>query len=201
MRFISKFISLLFNPILMPLAGALLYFAISPRFTPERTRRLVLMGILIITVVIPYLFYLLLRNLGWVTHKDLVDLNERKIPLYLCIIVTYITITKITPSSVSYELYFFFVGVLGTLICCLFLVYVNFKASMHMMGIWGVTTFIVGLSLHYQMNLTTLIAVLTLCVGAVATSRLYLERHTMEEIITGSLIGILPQFTLFGLWL
>ncbi|WP_417363732.1 hypothetical protein [Galbibacter sp.] len=185
----------------MPLAGALIYFFISPRYTPERTKRLVLLGILIITVVIPYLFYLLLRNLGWVTHKDLTDINERKIPLYLCIIVTYITIVKITPSSISHELYFFFMGVLGTLISCLFLVYMNFKASMHMMGIWGVTTFVIGLSIHFQTNLIVLIEVLIMCVGAVATSRLYLERHSVTEIVIGSVIGILPQFTLFSMWL
>lgn len=201
MRFTSKFISLLFNPILMPLAGALLYFYISPRFTPERTKRLMLLGILIITAVIPYLFYLLLRNLGWVTHKDLTDIKERKIPLYLCIIVTYITIIKITPSTISHELYFFFVGVLGTLISCLVLVYANFKASMHMMGLWGVTTFVIGLSVHFQLNLITLIAILILCMGAVATSRLYLERHTVAELLIGSLIGLVPQFILFGMWL
>lgn len=185
----------------MPLIGALLYFFITPRFTPERTQILVLLAILVITVVIPYIFYLLLRNLGWVTHKELYDLNERKIPLYLCIVVTYITMVKITPNALSQELYYFFAGILATLISCLVLLYLRFKASMHMMAICGLTTFIVGLSIHFEINLTGLIAMLTLCIGAVAMARLYLELHDIEEIITGSFIGVVPQFILFTYWL
>ncbi|WP_324301556.1 hypothetical protein [Galbibacter sp.] len=200
MRLTSKLISTLFNPILMPLAGALLYFFISPRFTPERTKKLILLGILVINVIIPYLFYLLLRNLGWITHRDLSNLSERKIPLYLCIMVTCITLIKITPSEISFELYYFFLGVLGTLISCQILVYLYFKASMHMMAIWGLTTFVIGLSIHYHINITPLIAILILCVGAIATSRMYLKCHTTEEIIIGSVIGIVPQFILFGFW-
>jgi len=201
MRFASKLISTLFNPVFMPLVGVLLYFFISPRYISEQTQRLVLLGVLVINVIIPYLFYLLLRNLGWVTHRDLSNLNERKIPLYLCIIVTYITLIKITPSSISYELYYFFLGVLGTLISCQILVYLNFKASMHMMAIWGLTTFVIGLSIHYHVNITPLIAILILCVGAIATARMYLKCHCASEIIIGSLIGIVPQFILFGFWL
>lgn len=201
MRFVSRLISTLFNPIYIPLLGAILYFVISPKFTPERTRKLVLLAILIITVVIPYIFYLLLRNLGWVTHNNLSEVKERKIPLYLCIIVTYITLIKVTPTSLSYELYFFFVGILGTLISCLIMVYLNFKASMHMMGICGLTTFMVGLSVHFEINLTTTIAFLILSAGAVATARLHLQHHRMSEIVIGALIGIIPQFILFSYWL
>jgi len=114
--------------------------------------------------------------------------------------VTCITLIKITPSEISFELYYFFLGVLGTLISCQILVYLSFKASMHMMAIWGLTTFVIGLSIHYHINITPLIAILILCVGAIATSRMYLKCHTTEEIIIGSVIGIVPQFILFGFW-
>lgn len=201
MRFLSRLISLLLNPVLMPLIGAVLYFSITPRFTTQRTQNIVLLAILVITVIIPYIFYLLLKNLGWVTHKELSNLNERKIPLYLCVVVTYITMIKITPTSLSQELYYFFAGILITLISCLILLYLEFKASMHMMGICGLTTFILGLSTHFQINITSLIAILTLCIGAVATARLYLRLHNTAEIIIGSIIGIVPQFILFTYWL
>ena len=201
MRFIINLIGLLFNPIFMPLVGAFLYFSITPRFTPERTETVVLLALLIITVIVPYIFYLLLRNLNWVRTRELTDLDERKVPLFLCIILILITFTKIVPSSLSNELHYYFVGILITLISCLILLYLNFKASMHMMGICGLLTFVVMLSIHYQTNLTTLIACLTLCSGAVATARLYLNFHDIEEIIIGSLIGIIPQFTILGYWI
>ncbi|WP_335966294.1 hypothetical protein [Galbibacter sp. PAP.153] len=201
MRVFSKLISYIFNPVFIPLAGTLLYFLISPKYNSPEAKKLILLAIFIITVIIPFIFFLLLKNLGWVTNSKMTNTKERKIPLYICIILIYITLIKITPASYSTELYYYFVGILGALISCLIMVYFNFKASMHMMGISGLTTFVLGLSFHYEINITFGLALLILSIGSVATARLYLKSHNTSEVIAGVFIGTLPQFILFNYWL
>ncbi|MCM5662578.1 hypothetical protein [Galbibacter mesophilus] len=201
MRVFSKLISHLFNPIFAPVLGTALYFLISPKYNPPEAIKLVLLAVLILTVVIPFISYLLLKNLGWVSNIELKETKERKLPLIVCIILTYITILKIAPASYSAELYFYFVGILGALISALIMVYLDFKISLHAMGISGLTTFIIGLSIHYEINITIGLAALILCVGSVATARLYLKSHKGLEIIAGLFIGVITQFITFGYWL
>ncbi|QLE00875.1 hypothetical protein HX109_04570 [Galbibacter sp. BG1] len=201
MRAFSKLISFIFNPLFIPLAGTALYFLISPKYNPPEARKLILLAIAIVTVVIPFIFYLLLKNLGWITSSEITQTKERKLPLIICTILIYITLIKITPISYSSELYFYFVGILGALISALIMVYLNFKISLHTMGISGLATFILGLSIHYEINITMGLALLVLCLGMVATARLHLKSHKGLEIIAGMFIGVLTQFITFGYWL
>ena len=201
MQFFSKLISFLFNPLFMPFGGTLAYFLVTPRFSPPENQRAVLTAVFIVTVAIPVLFFFLLRNLGWITSSGLYELKERKIPLYLYIILTYIVIARIIPGSFSTELYFFFIGILGALLACLFLVYFGYKASMHMIGITGLTTFIIGLSFHYEKNIILALSLLFISMGAVATARLYQKAHKPHEVITGIVLGFITQLITFNYWL
>lgn len=70
-----------------------------------------------------------------------------------------------------------------------------------MLAISGLTTFIIGLSIHYQTNLVLLIGVLVLLNGAIASSRLLLKAHSSTELILGMCIGSIPQFLAFAYWL
>lgn len=101
----------------------------------------------------------------------------------------------------SLELYYHFVGILGSLIACLMLVFFKFKASMHMMGISGITIFLIGLSFHYEVNVIFALSLFILSIGLVASARLYLKAHDAKELILGFLIGIVPQFLTFNYWL
>lgn len=201
MQFFSKLISFLFNPIFMPFGGTIAYFMVTPRFSPPENKRAILAAVFIITIAIPILFFFLLRNLGWIKSSGLTEVGERKIPLGIYIILTWIVSIKIIPSSYSAELYYFFVGILGALLACLFLVYFKYKASMHMIGISGLTTFLLGLSFHFEKNITAALSLLCLIIGAVATARLYQRAHSGHELITGMLLGSFTQFITFNYWL
>lgn len=201
MQLFSRLISFIFNPLFMPFAGTLAYFLVTPRFSPPENIRAILAAVFIVTVAIPVLFFFLLRNIGWVSSSGLEQVKERKIPLFLYITLTYIVSARIIPSSYSAELYFFFIGVLGALLACLFLVYFKYKASMHMIGISGLTTFILGLSFHYEKNIIVALALLCLSMGAVATARLYQKAHNGHEIATGLFLGVFTQLITFGYWL
>ncbi|MEL4307241.1 hypothetical protein [Joostella sp. CR20] len=201
MRLLSKILSQVINPLFIPLVGTVLYFLITPKYNTYETKRLVVLAVLILTVIIPLILFLLLKNLGWITGNEIETAKEKKIPLYIAIILIYITFQKITTIDFSEELYFFFVGILGALLSCLIMVYLNFKASIHAMAISALLVFILGLSFHYETNITLGISAIIFVLGLVATIRLYLQKNDLSEIAVGVFLGGITQFITFGYWL
>jgi len=72
---------------------------------------------------------------------------------------------------------------------------------MHLMGVSGFTVFILGLSIHYEVNITLALAALIFSTGLVASSRLYLKAHNSSELWIGFFVGAIPQFITFNYWL
>lgn len=199
--YFSRLFSYLLHPVFMPFAGTIAYYMISPAYFPEEARKSIIIPVLILTLIVPVLLYFLLKNLGWIRSPELSGVEERKIPLYTAIPIIFIITRHIAPTASSAELHYFFMGILVTLFLCLALVLLKVKASIHMMGITGLTTFILGLSIHYHLNTTFLLAALILFTGIVGSSRLYLKAHNIKEISLGILLGAVPQAIIFPYWL
>ena len=51
------------------------------------------------------------------------------------------------------------------------------------------------------MPFVNLVAFSIVCVGLVASSRLYMKAHTYPELIAGMIIGAGPQLFLYQYWL
>ncbi len=201
MNFFLKSVSYLLHPIIMPLVGAIIYFTAAPRFIPEDIIRLKILGLIILTVLIPIVLFFFLKSFGTINSIHLEDTKQRKIPLLLQSIILIIVI-KIVIDVYHYpELYFFFLGILFSSLSAIFMVLFNIKASLHMLGIAAVTMFTIALSIHFGMNMITLITILMIANGLVATSRLHCKAHSNLELILGFLIGIIPQLTLINFWL
>ena len=129
------------------------------------------------------------------------DTSQRKIPLLLQIILSIILIEKSVTILRFPELYFFFLaGILSTIIAFI-LVFAKIKASIHMIAIGALTFFVIGLCLHLQVNGIFLAALLFLITGIVASSRLFMQAHTLKELLIGYIIGVLPQLLLYYVWL
>ena len=108
---------------------------------------------------------------------------------------------KVIPQNYISELYFFFVGLLTASIAILVLLFIKFKTSIHLLGMGSLLLFFIGLSIHFEINITLAIGLLTLLSGLVATSRLYLKAHTVPELLIGFIIGACSQLFLFKFWL
>ena len=201
MKKFFHFVAYLYHPLFFPLAGTAAYYIISPRFHPVELWKSVIISVAILTLLIPLAFSFLLKSIGWISSIELKNVEERKIPLYIFIFLVGIILYRVVPFTFSIELYYFFVGVLGSSIACLFLVFFSVKASIHMMGISGLTFFILGLSFHYQINITIALTFLVLSTGLVATARLFTEAHNFKEIIIGLFLGVIPQLVTFNYWL
>lgn len=201
MKRISEFLTYLMHPLIMPLAGVVIYFLVTPKFNDLDTQKRLFFSILILTVLIPIVFFFLLKNVGLIKSFELSGIKERKIPLLIYIIINLIIVLKIIDKDFSIELHYYFIGIIGTLIACLVLAFFDFKVSLHITGISALTLFIIGLSFHYQKNLTLWISVLIFSLGATATARLYLKSHSSAEIWVGLFLSAFTQIMAFNYWL
>lgn len=201
MKYFIRSFSYIFHPLFMPLAGVVLYFIISPRFFNDHFLYSKLVATLIMTLIIPILSFYMLKNLGHVTEIHLKNVEERKLPLLLQAIFTLTLLQIVFDGYEIPPLYYYFLGILGSSIGALFLIYLKFKASLHMIGIAGVVTFVFGLSLHFSQNLLLLLGVLIIGIGGTASSRLEAKAHTVPELIMGFTLGAMPQLLVFNYWL
>lgn len=181
--------------------GVVFFFSKSPLDIPLPIIQAKLIAIFLLTIVLPILLFYLLKNLGSVKSIYLTTVKERIIPLLLNCIIVLVIAFRITPYSEFSELYFFFVGVLFSSLACLILAIMKFKASIHMIGSSGILMFFIGLSIHYSININGTLALFSIIVGAIATSRIHLRAHTSSELIIGLFIGITPQLVLLNYWL
>lgn len=201
MSFLLRVAAYLFHPLWMPILGVLLYYFITPRFLEPEFMRAKIMALFIITVLIPIISFFLLRNLGVVKTIHLETAKERKYPLMIQCLLLLLLLKMVFLPYDELELYYFFTGVLFTTLTALFLAFFNFKVSLHQMAISGILMFTVGLSLHFQLNLLLLIALLVIINGWVASSRLHTVSHTSPELVIGFFIGAVPQLLMFTMWL
>jgi hypothetical protein len=193
--------SYLFHPIFVSVYGALFYFLITQNFFYPSQIYVTLLQVTILTLFLPLSIYFLLRSLGFVTSFTEATLKERRMPIAIQAIMLMVLLKFSVSREVTVELYYFFLGGLFSGILALTSVLLKFKASLHMIGITALTAFTYGLSVYYKLPFVNLFAFCVVCMGLVASSRLYLKAHTYIELVVGLLIGLLPQVFLFRFWL
>ena len=151
---------------------------------------MVIGAVFVTTYLLPLLFLSLLKKSKAIDSFHLVSPQERKFPILFFVSISLLMATLIKKGSSTYELSLFFYGMTIALIISYFLLYKNFKASLHMIGISGMIGFFITLSLSYQINLLLLLSNLFVMSGIIANSRLSLNAHSKTEIYVGFLIGI-----------
>lgn len=200
MRHFYNIISYIFHPLFIPIGGTILYFFVAPYSTLEMQSGNIV-PIFILTVIIPIIFFLILKNLGVISSIFLPTIQERKYPLYISCIIFLMILYKVIPNNYVHELFYFFTGLLTATATALILLFIKFKTSLHLLGMGSILMFMIGLSIHFETNITLAISLFTLLTGLVATSRLYLKSHTRNELLIGFLVGCCSQLIILKYWL
>lgn len=193
--------SYVFHPLFIPLTGTLIYLAISPIHYSEAQVLFLCLQVSLLTIFIPLAFYFWLKTVGKADSVMLQKVDQRRIPLFISCILLYLLAFKSITQSILPELHYFILGGLLSNILTFLYLFMKVKASIHQMGIAALSCFVMGLSAHYQVDLTYGIAVLLLLNGLVASSRLAMQAHTFTELAIGLGIGAIPQLALWWYWL
>jgi len=198
---ILPFFSYLFHPIFIPLFGTFFYVLINDSYFSFYQHLVLFIQIIIITILLPVAFFYLLRTFGKVDNIMLSDISQRKIPLLLQIMLLSILIVKSITIDKFPELFYFLFGGLLSAVFAFGLLFLKVKSSIHMIGMSALTVFIIGLSIHSQINIINTVMFFVVMNGFVASSRLEMKAHSKKELLIGFLCGIIPQLVLLYFWL
>jgi hypothetical protein len=198
---ILPFFSYVFHPIFIPVYAALYYFFWSDSYYSTPEKYIAVFQIVIITILLPILFFFVLRSVGQLDSIMISEISQRKIPLVILCFLTILLVRKSITLDRFPELHFFFLGGLLSTVLALVLLFFRTKASLHLLAISALTLFVIGLSIHNQTQNTKLIAFLVFMNGIVASSRLEMQAHTTKELVVGFLLGSIPQLLFFYFWL
>ena len=195
--------SYIYHPIFISIYGTLFYFLVSPsyEFIPLNRVYLILIQVAILTLLLPLSLYFLFVSLGIISSFTEASIKERRVPITIQAFLLFFLLKFSVSLEELPELYYFFLGGFLSSVMALICVLMKFKASLHMIGISSLATFIFGLATLFELPLANSVALSIVCVGLVASSRLYMKSHTNIELLVGLLIGLFSQVSLWYFWL
>jgi len=201
LTYFLKSISYLLHPLFMTLTAAVYFFSATPvQYPPTRVVHW-LLSIIIWSLLFPLLLNVFLKKLNAIKSIHLKTVKERFWPLLLnSIIMSYIGFVVVTKAD-CVELHYFVLGSLLTIILGLTLSILKIKASIHMMAVSGTFMFMILTNLHFGVAIDNLVIFFILVMGAMGSSRLHLNAHTVKELTIGLIIGVFPQILLLKQWL
>lgn len=197
----SKFISYFFHPINFPIIGTILFFLFIPKFIFKPQEYIIITVIFIGTYLFPILLLWLLKRFEMIKNYHMVTIEERKFPLLLFISISFIIGHWLYKSSIVDLLSLFFFGYGLSLICISMFLYLKIKISLHTSAISGLIGFLIYFSYFYKINLIGILAVLFVLVGLVASARLRLRAHQLNEVLLGCFVGFSAQLIVYFIYM
>jgi hypothetical protein len=183
----ALFFSYVLHPLLMPFIGIfiLLFTGSYVSLLPLPARKMILLLFASGTLLLPAF----MMPLAYF-QKDLLmqKRDQRTVPLtftFIFYLLTYILFLKIPVYGFLHR---FMLGALSSVFLAL-IINMKWKISLHMIGLGGLTTFLVIITLTRQINLFPWVLIALLASGIAGSSRLYLNSHTQAQIYLGFFAG------------
>ncbi|MCD8317338.1 MAG: hypothetical protein LUC45_00080 [Paraprevotella sp.] len=191
---VSRLLSAVFRLYYMPIVGFVALFTFtSLRLLPWFYKLTVLCMVYVFTIFLPRLCILVWRKLnGW----GLIQLRVREyraVP-YILFILSYLAFLVL-----MFRLHMprYICGILvSALLIQMVCVTVNvwWKISMHSAGAGGVIGALLAYSFLFDFNPVGWLCAMILIAGAVGSARMLLRQHSLEQIIVGTLVGVICGF-------
>ena len=192
---ISKFVSIILHPLIMPLLGivALFYSGSYLSFIPDPVKRMILIIILTGMVLLPlslipiYLYRKLLSNL------DFSKRNERFVPLLITTILYYLTFLILKRIPISGLV----LGMIGSATISLFLltiISIKYNISLHAAGSAGLFGFLLAITLRLGLFSPLSLYGSIILAGISGSARLTQNAHKPAEVYLGYVTGFLMCF-------
>lgn len=193
---VSHFLSWIFVPLLMPVAGILFIFRLSILdVIPAGLQTAVTFVILGINCVAPMLMILLLKQLGVIQDVGLNGQKERFLP-YLITAICYggsawFVASRGAPVWVSM---FFCGGVVASLLNLV--INLKWKISAHAAAIAGIFALLIRLQRDVAVEplLFVWLLITVCCMGLLGSARIWLQRHTVWQVMAGYVVGFCSVF-------
>lgn len=200
MNKLATLLSTLFHPLLMPTYGiGIALYTSYMRVFGDRLLGIVVTGVLLTTCILPSLAIYILYKVGYISDFRLHERTERTVPYlinFACYIACYLYLYRF---GVPHWILSFIAGAIVSLVIS---VIINryWKISAHMVAAGAMVTLVFLMSFFGLMLkpyiLPLQLAVLLLA-GAIGSSRILLNRHTLGQVGAGFALGVVCCGTMF----
>jgi hypothetical protein len=185
--------SFILHPLFMPLFGIVIVLFSGSYVTllPLAAKKMIILLFATGTLLLPAIMLPLAYFRGDILMQKQ---NDRNIPLVLSFIFYLITYVLFLKVPVYGFMHGFMLGAVASVFITL-VINLRWKISMHMIGLGGLSAFLLIISITRQINLYPWLLISILASGIVGTSRLYLNSHSPAQIYVGYFVGCLTMFT------
>ena len=183
--------SIVFTPFYLPIVGLTALFIFSYlSIMPLSYKLKLLLLVYLFTILIPTVLIRIYRIYQGRTRLDIGQKEQRMVP-YLISILCYFACYYLMellhiPHIISIIL---LIALFIQILCAIINVW--WKISTHTAAIGGVAGAIVAFSLIFAFNPVWWFSLVIILAGMVGTSRIILRQHTLSQVVTGFLTGML----------
>ncbi|MCJ8289224.1 MAG: phosphatase PAP2 family protein [Crocinitomicaceae bacterium] len=208
MKISAHLISWLFVPLITPVLGMILVMFVSSYqdvlnedclYTMNpRQKWQIIYYYFFFCVVVPGLALLYLKGVGVISTLEIDDRRERALPILIMFcscLGLYLLHTFMIPKSYGFPKYIYsypLAGVVVTAIC--FFQTLWKKVSLHAGGMGILSGFLIAYAMEMQEFQMWIILFAIISSGIVMSARVYLEKHTLLEVVIGWFTGTFVTF-------
>lgn len=189
----DKFISVILHPIVIPTIGVLLFLALTPDIIRKERQYLLISIVFFSTYIIPIISLIILKALGLIKSFQVESIQERKIPLFLMLIIFY-TLGKFLINIDTFKsLGILFYSINLSLVIIYFLFFFKVKTSLHIVSLSSALGFFLIYGTINSIAILPIAIVMILLTGILASARLNLKAHNPLEIYIAFFLGLTSQ--------
>ena len=204
MIILSRVLSTLFRPSYYPtlcfivvlsltVTAATGYLGLAQRLLLLRSIVLIVLMVAFFTILIPHLGVMLYCRIAHLSRMQLRQQRYRVIPYFINIACYIMCLEWLIYIGMPRNVCCIIVASLALQIACT-AINIWHKVSMHSAAAAGMTGSLLAYAYIYQFNPMWWLCLTLLVWGAVATSRILLRIHSLGQVLTGSLIGLIATY-------
>lgn len=189
---IAKTVSVIFNPLFIPLFGLVIIFY-SPTlfwYIPSVVKLMIFITVIFNNIMIPLLLISFIRKRHIKIPLGNEEASERAIPLILVSVLYLLTSFILLKLHIPLFLKAY-CNSLSILALILLVITLRWKVSLYSAGAGSLVAIVLVLSLKMSTGLPVILAISVMVSGLVLSSRLMLDEHNPAEAYAGFLTGFL----------
>ena len=191
---VARVTSIVFTPFSIPFLAFLVLFLFSYlRIMPILYKGIVLGIVYCFTILTPTITIFLFRKINGFARQELSERKKRYVPILLTIISYVFCLLMMRKLNIPwYMTGIIFVSLVISIICIL--VNLKWKLSEHMAGMGGIIGGLVSFSALFSYNPVVWLCLFILIAGILGTARIVLGHHTLGEVLSGFVVGLVCSF-------
>lgn len=190
----AKALSAVFNPFYLPVMGLLVLFIFSYlKFLPWSYKLLILLLVYVLTILVPTrLIGYYQKYQGW-NKQEMASKERRVIPYVISILCYFCCLYLLNMLHAPHVIGSVLAASLTIQVICA-IINLKWKISTHTAAIGGITGAILAFAFLLGFNPTWWLCLTILLGGIVASCRMILRQHSLSQVVTGFLLGMVCAF-------